>query len=92
MLRKHYSPCLFLIEVICDENAVSNVINGVTECFCKLGYHGNGLTCTGMLMVSICRYSISSLNIISYLVFYFLYLVYFLNTDLDFLMKDRPVN
>ena len=31
----------------CDENAEWYLINDRSECFCKLGYYGNGTRCTG---------------------------------------------
>ncbi|CAB4002444.1 fibrillin-2-like isoform X48, partial [Paramuricea clavata] len=33
-------------EITCDDNAEEHEINGVTECFCKPGFHGNGENCT----------------------------------------------
>ena len=40
-----------LLEDLCHENAVRHIINGTTECFCKQGYYGNGINCTGMLKI-----------------------------------------
>ena len=51
MLRKHNFLYFIFTEVTCDENAISHQINGVTECFCKFGFHGDGLACTGMYFI-----------------------------------------
>ena len=37
----------------CDANAVSHEVGGKIECFCNRGFHGNGTTCTGIILLCI---------------------------------------
>ena len=57
LIMDHVSSLYFtLTEITCDENAISHEINDVTECFCKLGFHGDGLTCTGIYVKNVLKF------------------------------------